>query len=156
MNHDISAMQYMRAHGNIPGPTQRPYLTGAVSGMLASAPSILVRYLSGALLSEADALGSNLWIAVAFDVSVLVLAGMIYAAIFKRAANDTRGGWMFGASFGFLIWMIGPVTIWQWTTGRALATGTPAMGIFGAQVIYGLALGGLFPFVNRALQTKMR
>ena len=155
MNRDVSAMQYMRAHGNSPGPTHRPYLTGAVSAIAAAVPSLLVRWFFGSLESEQEALGIPLWATVLIDASILIVAGMAYSQIFQRAANDTCGGWLFGISYGFLIWMLGPITIWQLAAGNPLAVGPAAIGIFVAQLVYGLILGGLFPFLNRAVQKKM-
>src|SRR5688572_12049102 len=155
MARDISFMQYMRAHGNTPGPTQRPMLTGLVSGALAAGVYIVVLYFSGALESSARSFGVNIWSTVGFAVILAVLAGMIYAVIFKRAANDTRGGWLFGISFGFLLWMLGPVTLWQTLTSRPVATGTAAMGIFGAHLVYGLVLGLVFPRIHFMFQARL-
>jgi hypothetical protein len=142
-------MRYMRAHGNSPGPTHRPLLTGAISAQIAAVPSILIRYWTGALESEARALGIDLLSAAGADLAILLGVGILYSLIFKRAANDLRGGWLFGISYGFLIWVVGPVSIWQWVIGRPLATGVAAMGIFGAQLAYGLVLGSVFPFINK-------
>jgi hypothetical protein len=151
---EISAMQYMRAHGNAPGPTHRPYLTGVVSGALAAVPNLLFQNWTGALTAVTESISVGLWKAVVVNVLILVIAGVIYAAIFRRAANDTGGGWLFGISYGFLTWVVGPVAIWQWTTGEPLAIGTAAMGLFGAHLVYGLVLGGLYPYINRLLQSK--
>ena len=155
MSRDISFMQYMRAHGNTPGPTQRPRLTGAISGFAASIPSLLLIFLTGTLENVAQTLGINFWLAIAIDSALITLAGMIYAEIFKRAANDVQGGWLFGAGYGFLLWMLGPTTIWQWITGHPLAVGYPAMGLFGGQILYGLVLGLIFPRIHRLVQTKL-
>lgn len=153
---DIPAMQYMRAHGNSPGPTHRPRLTGALAGLLAAVPCLIIGYLTGALSGESERLGVDVWAAVVLDTLILAVAGVVYAEIFKRAANDASGGWLFGACFGFLIWMVGPVTLWRWAAGEPMARGTAAMGLFGAQLVYGLVLGGVFPFINRLLQTRMK
>lgn len=149
-------MQYMRAHGNTPGPTHRPYLTGAISGALAGVLALAIKYVSTALASEAANFGFTLWTAVAIDITFFVLSGVIYAAIFRRAANDHSGGWLFGSSFGFLIWMLGPVAIWQLTTGTQLAAGRSAIGLFVAQILYGTALGGIYPYIHQAVQSRMR
>src|SRR5687768_16949399 len=155
MARDISFMQYMRAHGNTPGPTQRPQLTGLTSGAVAAVVYVLVLYYSGALVSAARSVGVDIWSIVAVSVIIPVLAGMIYALIFKRAANDTRGGWLFGISFGFLLWMLGPVTLWQTLTSRPVAIGTAAMGIFGAHLVYGLVLGLVFPRIHFMFQARL-
>src|SRR5215218_1061370 len=146
MAKDISFMQYMRAHGNTAGPTQRPLMTGAISGFLAFLPYELVLRASGGRASIAAGFDISLWTSSAMNMTVMVVAGIVYAAIFKRAANDCSGGWIFGASYGFLLWMIAPITLWQLLSARELAVGTAAMGLFGAHVLYGLALGLVFPW----------
>lgn len=148
MARDISFMQYMRAHGNTPSPTQRPVITGVVCGLIAAIPYVLVLHFSDALESSARTFGVS--IALGFVVAVLlsVAGGMIYAWIFKRAANDVHGGWMFGMSYGFLLWVLGPVALWQAVTSRPVAVGTPAIGMFLAQILYGLVLGLVFPWVH--------
>jgi hypothetical protein len=153
---DVTALQYMRAHGNSPGPTHRPRLVGAISGLLGSIAGVTIRSWTGALASEADAAGVSSWTALIFVVLISIAMGVLYAAIFQRAANDFRGGWLFGSCFGFLIWMVGPVTIWQLSTGRVLALGIPALGIFAAYVAYGLVLGAVYPFINKLLLKKLR
>jgi hypothetical protein len=156
MKADISPMQYMRAHGQKAGPTQRPFLTGALSGLVGSIPMVAIRFYSGALASEGDALHLSGATVVVLTVAVAVLFGVIYAFVFQRAANDTRGGWMFGSGFGFLVWMLGPVGLWLLFGGQPLATGRGAMGLFAGYVVYGLTLGAVFPFINKALQKRFR
>jgi hypothetical protein len=156
MKRDVSFMQYMRAHGNTPGPTQRPALTGAIGGALALIPAAAVRWRSGAFASAAEASGLHFWQVLAVDACVMIIAGVIYAQIFKRAANDKQGGWLFGIGYGFLLWMLGPVTFWQFVTGRPLALGYAAMGLFGSQILYGLTLGIIYPRIHSLIQTKLR
>jgi hypothetical protein len=85
----------------------------------------------------------------------MVLAGVIYAAAFKRAANDRAGGWLFGIAFGFLLWTFAPVTIWQVVTGRPVAVGRSAAGLFFAEVLYGLVLGLIYPRVHSVVQKRL-
>ena len=155
MARNISFLHYLRAHGNTPVPTQRPLLTGAVSGAIAAVPFVLLLYVSGAIASAARAFGINIAVGLAASVLLSIIGGLLYAIVFQRAANDRRGGWMFGMCFGFLLWTIGPVTLWQTITGRPIATGTAAMGIFGAQVFSGLVLGLVFPWVHRLFQGRL-
>jgi hypothetical protein len=155
-NGDVSALQYMRAHGNSPGPTHRPKLVGAISGLIGSVAGAATRHWTGALASESAAAGVRPFTALVFVVLISVAMGVLYAAIFQRAANDFRGGWLFGSCLGFLIWMVGPVTVWQLSTGRPLAVGIPALGVFAAYVAYGLVLGAVYPFVNKLLQRQLR
>src|SRR4051794_25366997 len=106
-----SFIQYMRAHGNTPGPTQRPILAGAATGALAEIPALLLLWWSGALASATQTLSLSTWVLVALHFLGMIVAGAIYGRVFSRAANDPRGGWLFGISYGFLLWMIGPVTV---------------------------------------------
>jgi hypothetical protein len=155
MKRNVSFIEYMRAHGNTPGPTQRPKLTGAISGLIAVFPSTLVRYSSGALENAAQASGVDFRLVIAIDVLVMIISGVIYGEIFKRAANDRHGGWLFGISYGFLLWMLGPVTLWQWIAGRPLVVGFAAMGLFAAQLLYGLTLGIMYPLIHALIQKKL-
>lgn len=155
MPRDISFLQYMRAHGNTTGPTQRPLLTGAIGGLLAFAPFELVMQLSGARESIARGFGISQWVSISISAAVMVVAGLLYAGVFKRAANDFHGGWLFGASFGFLLWMVAPVTLWQLLTGRPIAVGTAAMGLFAGHILFGIALGLVFPWVHFLLQRRL-
>lgn len=148
-------MQYMRAHGNTPGPTQRPVLAGGATGALAEIPAVLMLWWSGALTSATQSLRLSVYAALALHFLATVIAGVIYGRVFSRAANDPRAGWLFGISFGFLIWMIGPVTVLQWVLGGPLAVGVAAMGILGAYLIYGLTLGLLFPWIHKLLQCEL-
>ena len=150
-----SFMQYMRAHGNTPGPTQRPTLTGALTGFLAEIPTLLILWRSGALDSATQSLGLRTGLALALHSVAMVAAGAFYGRLFSRAANDRYGGWLFGISYGFLIWMVGPVTALQWVLARPLAVGVAAMGVLGAHLIYGLALGLLFPWIHRLLRYEL-
>ena len=152
---NISAMQYMRAHGNSPGPTHRPRLTGALSGLLAAIAALLFQYMTAALSHLSDSVGFGIWAMAVVIACVCTVAGVIYGAVFKRAANDTSGGWLFGISYGFFIWMIGPVTAWRLYAGRPLATGEAAIGILLSHLAYGLVLGAVYPFINRLTEGKL-
>lgn len=156
MGHSISFMQYMRAHGNTPGPTQRPTLAGALTGGLAEIPSALVLWYSAALDSLTRALSIGAWQVLALHLTATVLAGALYGRVFGRAANDRRGGWLFGISYGFLIWMVGPATVLQWVLFHPLAVGVAAMGMLGAHLAYGFVLGLVFPWVHALLQCELR
>jgi hypothetical protein len=155
MIRDSSFLQYMRAHGNTPGPTQRPLLTGAVAGSFAAVPYEIVLHFSGARMSISSGFGINPWISLGVSALLMVVAGVLYAAIFRRAANDFNGGWLFGASYGFLLWMVGPITVWQLVTAHPIAVGRAAMGLFAGHVLYGIALGLTFPWVHSWLETKL-
>jgi hypothetical protein len=155
MTRSGSFLQYMRAHGNTPGPTQRPFLAGAVAGFVAEVAAAAMLWWSGGLESAARALSLRVWLTLTLHWIAAIVGGAIYGRVFSRAANDTQGGWLFGISYGFLIWTIGPVTILQWKLGRPLALGTAAMGVLAAHLIYGLVLGLIFPGIHRLLQKQV-
>src|SRR5689334_7078066 len=155
MARSASFMQYMRAHGNTPGPTQRPILAGAITGLIAEIPALGMLWWSGALSSVSQSLSLVWWVTLALHSVALIVGGGIYGRVFSRPANDTHGAWLFGIIYGFLIWMIGPVTGLQWLLGRPLALGVAAMGILGAHLVYGLLLGLLFPTIHRSLQYEL-
>lgn len=155
MKPDVSFLQYMKAHGNTPGPTQRPLLNGAICGFAAGIPSAAVLYFSGALASVSGIVGFNDWFLLIVHLIFMTLAGMLYAQIFKLAANDRKGGWLFGACFGFLLWVVGPISIWQIVSVSSVATGVAAKGIFGAYILFGLLLGILFPQIHSLIQHKV-
>jgi hypothetical protein len=145
----------MRAHGNTPGPTQRPKLAGGLAASLAEAPAALLLWATGGLEGLARAEGASTATAILLHLCVMSLAGALYGRLFSRAANDRRGSWLFGISYGFLLWMVGPVMALQWVVGRPVAVGTAAVGVLGAHLVYGLVLGLLFPQVHRLLQRKL-
>ena len=135
---------FMRAHGQQPGPGQRPMTAGALAGGAAGLLPIPLLELSGAADSLRLALAAEDWQTPVLYVGMAVLAGLCYGGLFQRAAADRRGGWLFGISYGFLLWMLGPITLLQLLLGRPLATGTAAMGILAANLLSGLILGLLF------------
>ena len=155
MARDVSFFQYLRAHGNTAGPTQRPLLTGAISAVLAFVPYETVLRLSGARGAIAKGFEIDTWFSSLINLMIMLFGGVIYAAIFKRAANDCRGGWIFGASYGFLLWLIAPITLWQLISSLRIVVGGAAMGLFGAHIIYGLVLGIVFPWTHFLIQSRL-
>jgi hypothetical protein len=148
-------MQYMRAHGNTPGPTQRPISAGAISAVIATIPAAVLLWLSGALNSLADALAINVPVVLVLYFISMGIAGGVYGRLFSRAANDRRAGWLFGISYGFLIWMLGPVTALQAIRHQPVAIGEAAFGLLGAHLLFGVALGLLFPSIHKLLQRRL-
>jgi len=88
-------------------------------------------------------------------VGLSTLAGALYGAVFKRAASDPRGGWLFGISYGFLLWMFGPVALLQVLLQRQLVIGTAAAGVLGASLASGLLLGVLFRPIHMLLRRRL-
>ena len=136
---------FMRAHGHAPGPTQRPALAGLIDGFLAGLPAIALLWLSGVTAAL-----PSIGLAAAFAA-----AGAGYGRIFRRAANDREGGWLFGISYGFCVWMFVPAMILQWILGGPVAVGRAAMLLCFAHLLYGLVLGLLFPSVHALLQREL-
>lgn len=135
---------FMRAHGQMAGPGERPRLAGTLAGLFAGLLSLPLLSGSGATASLAQGIGIRTWMVQLLYCVVAMVAGMLYAAVFGRTANDPRGGWLFGIAYGFLLWMIGPVALIQEVLDRQFVTGTAAMGVLGANLVSGLVLGILF------------
>jgi hypothetical protein len=153
MGHGV--MRFMRAHGQTPGPGQRPRLTGALGGGLGGIVALPLLGWSGAIDSLAATLGLSGWMIAVLYLGISALAGVAYGAVFQRAASDRRGGWLFGLSYGFLLWTLGPIALLQTILERPLATGGAAMGLLGASLISGLVLGGFFRPLHQLVRTPL-
>ena len=143
------------AHGYDPGPSQRPLLAGAISGILATLPAIGVLILFGSLKAEASILGISWPATLAAGLPIMAIPGAAYARFFGRAANAIRGGWLFGMSFSFVLWAAGAVLILPVTSGGRVPAGDAAAGIALAMIVWGLATGILVPFVHRPLHESL-
>ena len=86
---------------------------------------------------------------------LMLLGGVLYGWLFQRAANDPRGGWLFGMAFGFVLWMLGPVPLLQWLPDQPILRGYPAAGLLLAQLLWGLAMGVVFPLIHRHLHVSL-
>lgn len=149
-------MSFLNAHGFDPGPTQRPLLAGALSGAIAAIPAIGVMAAFKSYMVAADQIARlSRPLAVLGLLGAFAAAGLVYGRLFGRAAEDRRGGWMFGLAFGFALWIAAPVVVAPLLNGSAMAAGRPAMGFFAAFVVWGLLIGGLFPFVHAPLQSRL-
>jgi hypothetical protein len=146
----------LRAHGLDPGPTERPLLTGLTAGAIGGMPGAAVLAAFGSLSHLAGTLDADAAGAAAAYVAFGALAGLLYALVFRRGANDRRGGWMFGMAFGFVVWMLGPVPLLQWLPETPTVVGFPAVGLFIGQLIWGLATGVAFPFVHKRVGAGVR
>lgn len=146
---------FLSAHGFEPGPTQRPLLAGAISGVVATLPAVATLYMFGSLKVEAQILGISEPTTIAAGVPLMALAGAIYARLFGRAANETRGGWLFGMAFGFALWAAGAVMILPIVSGGKTPAGEAAIGVFLSLVAWGAALGTVHPFIHRPLHESI-
>src|SRR5918993_1750216 len=148
-------LSMLQAHGLDAGPTQRPLLAGAVSAVIADLPAIAVLVLFGSL----DALGRASGIATVLAGlaygGTMLLGGVLYGWLFQRAANDPRGGWLFGLAFGFVLWMLGPIPLLQWLPDQPILRGYPAAGLLLAQLLWGLVMGVVFPPIHRRLRAGL-
>ena len=147
--------RFLAAHGYDPGPTQRPLLAGAIAGVLATIPAIAVLQEFGSLEVEARIIDATIGVTLAAGWLLMAVAGAIYARLFGRAANDRRGGWLFGAAFGFAVWAAGAVLILPLASGGRAPAGEAATGVFVSLILWGLALGSLVPFVHRPLHASL-
>ena len=145
---------FLTAHGFDPGPTQRPLLTGGISGAVATLPAVGVLAAFGSLEVEAKILGMPVPLTLAAGCAVMALAGVVYGGLFRRGANDRWGGWLFGMAFGFLLWTAGAVMVLPLASGGFAPGGEAAIGVFLSLVVWGAALGGVVPFVHRRLQLR--
>src|SRR3712207_5994459 len=102
-------LSMLQAHGLDAGPTQRPLLTGAVSSLIADVPAAVVFAAFGSPDALGEAAGMPIAAAGLAYSGMMLLGGLLYGWLFQRAANDPRGGWLFGLAFGFVLWMLGPI-----------------------------------------------
>jgi hypothetical protein len=147
---------FLSAHGYDPGPTQRPLVTGAISGVAATVPALAILFAFGSLEVEAQILGLSVFATVAAGWAVMAAAGAVYARLFGRAANDVRGGWLFGMAYGFALWSGGAVMVLPLASGGRVPSGEAAIGVLLSLVAWGAALGALVPFVHRPLHESVR
>ncbi len=146
---------FLSAHGYDPGPTQRPVIAGAISGVLATVPAIAILHAFGSLRVEGRILGLSELITVAAGWLAMACAGAAYARLFGRAANEVRGGWLFGMAFGFALWAAGAVMVLPIASGGQTPAGEAAIGVFLSLVAWGAALGVVHPFVHRPLHERL-
>lgn len=146
---------FLGAHGYDPGPSQRPLLAGAITGLLATAPAIALLQVFGSLVVEARILGASIAATLIIGAIVMAVAGALYSRLFGRAANDPRGGWLFGMAFGFVIWTAGAVLVLPLVSGGKAPAGHAALGVLLSLIAWGTALGALLPFVHRPLHKSI-
>lgn len=146
---------FLSVQGYDPGPSQRPLLSGAISGVLATAPAVPILLGFGSLKVEAEILGLSSWLTVSFGCLAMAVAGAIYARLFGRAANNVRGGWLFGMAFGFALWAGGAVLVLPLVSGGRAPAGPAAIGVALSMLAWGLTTGILLPFVHRPLHESL-
>ncbi len=135
-----------------PEPLQRPRLAGGIVGIGAAFVAAALVWSTGSADPPARAIGIAPWLLVVLSIASLGIAGAAYGAVFQRAANDRRGGWLFGLGWGFLTWALGPITLCQWALARPVSAGWPAAILLAGHLLWGLLLGTLFPFVQSRVE----
>ena len=146
---------FLAAHGFDPGPSQRPYLAGAISGLLATLPATGVLVAFSSLSVESKILGLSPLATIAAGWAIMAAAGAVYARFFGRAANYPRGGWLFGMTYGFALWAAGAVLILPLVSGGHAPAGPAAAGVALSLLVWGLTIGILVPFVHRPLHEDL-
>jgi len=146
---------FLAVQGYDPGPSQRPLLAGAVSGILATIPAVPILVLSGALRVESTILGLSTIMTLIIGCAAMALAGAIYARTFGRTANNVHGGWLFGMAFGFGLWSAGAVLVLPVVSGGRAPAGAAALGVALSLLVWGLATGILVPFVHRPFHESL-
>jgi uncharacterized membrane protein len=146
---------FLAAHGYDPGPSQRPFSAGAISGLLATLPAIAVLFAFGSLKAEAEILGMSRLATLGAGWVVMAIAGAAYARVFGRAANSAKGGWLFGMSFGFALWAAGAVLVIPLLSGGRMPAGRAAAGVAASLLVWGAGTGLLVPFVHRPLHENL-
>jgi hypothetical protein len=146
---------FLSVHGYTPGPTQRPYSAGAISGVIATAPAVAILYAFGSLRVEASILRLSILATLAAGWVAMGVAGAVYGRVFGRAANNVHGGWLFGMVFGFVLWAAGADMILPLLSRGATPAGPAAVGVALSMLAWGCALGALMPFVHRPLHENL-
>ncbi|MDJ0448850.1 hypothetical protein [Methylocystis sp. JR02] len=148
-------LEILRAHGLDAGPTQRPLLAGMAASIVADIPALGLLQAFGSLGALAQATHASVILPALAYIGLMLLGGVLYGWLFQRAANDPRGGWLFGMAFGFVLWMLGPIPLLQWLPTQPLLTGYPAVGLLLGELLWGLVLGVAFPYVHRPLRPNL-
>lgn len=146
---------FLSVHGYDPGPSQRPLVSGALSGILATIPAIPILIAFGSLSVEAAILGLSKAATLVIGCTVMAIAGAVYARTFGRAANNVHGGWLFGMAFGFALWAAGAVLVLPIISGGRAPAGPAALGVATSLLVWGLATGILVPFVHRPFHESL-
>ncbi|HEY8572801.1 hypothetical protein [Phenylobacterium sp.] len=149
-------MGFLRAHGMDAGPLQRPILAGVLTGLAATVPAALPFLVLGSFEVAADqVMRLPRPLAAGVLVGAFTLSGALYGLVLRRAANDRRGGWLFGAVFGFVLWLAAPVVVLPLMGSGTMAAGRAAAGFLASFLVWGVLTGALFPLLHAPLKSKM-
>ncbi|WP_363351956.1 hypothetical protein [Methylocystis echinoides] len=148
-------LKILLAHGLDAGPTQRPLLAGAAASLVADVPALWLLHAFKSLDALGRAANFSIVAAALGYIGMMLFGGVLYGWLFQRAANDPRGGWLFGMAFGFVLWMLGPIPLLQWLPPQPILTGYPAVGLLLGMLLWGLVLGVAFPVVHRPMRPTL-
>ena len=149
-------IRFLLAHGSDPGPTQRPLLAGALTGLLAAIPAGVAFVGFGSFVVAADdVIRLSRSMTGALLLTALTGAGFLYGCVFQRAANDRGAGWLLGLAYGFILWVAAPIIVLPFLRGPAMAAGTAATGFLVSFLLWGLVVGVIFPYVHRPLHAAL-
>lgn len=146
---------FLAAHGYDPGPAQRPFTAGAIGGVIAALPAIAVLWWFGSLEVEARILDLSIPVTLAVGFPAMAFAGAAYARFFGRAANDRRGGWLFGMAFGFALWAAGAVLVLPLLSLGEFPAGAAAVGVALSLLVWGAGVGVAVPLIHPHLQERL-
>ena len=124
-------------------------LRGAAAGLLGGVV-IAQLMLRGRVPAVADRLvgSSGLLAGLATSLAVAVAIGVSYGVLFRRLGQDVTCALGWGVAYGFLWWVLGPLTLVpvllgsepQWTAAAAAA----AVAALAGHLLYGACLGVAF------------
>ncbi len=141
--------------GNSPSPDQRPYLAGFLAACIAAIASAWLLQ-AGAMEAQSHALQIPRADMIAVQAIIWLGGGALFGRVFSRAAADPRGGWLFGLSWGYLLWMLGPATTMMWLSHDGpVAKGPAAVSLLAAYILYGLVMGIAFPHTNGLFKPRL-
>ncbi|HZB70446.1 MAG TPA: hypothetical protein VE403_08820 [Sphingomicrobium sp.] len=95
---------FLGAHGYDPGPTQRPLLAGALSGLLATAPAIALLYAFGSLQVEARILGLGVLATLLAGWPLMALAGAVMVLPIASGGKAPAGTAALGVFLSLVLW----------------------------------------------------
>jgi hypothetical protein len=124
-------------------------LRGAMAGLLGGAV-ISQLMLQGAVPAVAERLtgSGGLLVGFAVNLAIAVAIGVSYGLLFRRLGRDVTCALAWGLSYGFLWWVLGPLTLLpallgsepQWTAAAAGG----ALAALAGHLVYGACLGVTF------------
>jgi hypothetical protein len=148
-------VHYLQVHGQHAGPTQRPVMAGLLTGLIASLIALGVLYGSDVLPRISERIGVPITSIVIIHIVLATIEGMIYGLLLGRAANAKRTAWLFGITYGYFLWIIGPVMLFELVFSVPIARYDLGIPIIASHLSYGISLGILFPYIHAPLHRRL-